>query len=150
MTSQERPQRRVKTTCQNGQFSRLLLVLLWKVQKNKMCRKEFWDNNHFGSRNSTIEIWALEIPESRMSSKRHSDTLCVNVKIFQLGPFRINPLENPLRFRWESRAVNIVLDFSTDSEQWPFSPKYTFYLSDKAGKRILSITDRILQAKYHS
>ena len=48
-----------------------------KVQKNKMCKNEFKDNNHFGSRNSTFEIWALEIPESRMSSKRHSDTLCV-------------------------------------------------------------------------
>ena len=42
-----------------------------------MCKNEFKDNNHFGSRNSTFEIWALEIPESRMSSKRHSDTLCV-------------------------------------------------------------------------
>ena len=26
-----------------------------------------------------MKIWALEIPESRMSSKRHSDTLCVNL-----------------------------------------------------------------------
>ena len=42
-----------------------------------MCRKEFWDNNHFGSRNSTLDFWALEIPEGLMSSKRHSDTLCV-------------------------------------------------------------------------
>ena len=39
MTSQERPQRRVKTTCQNGQFSRLLLVLLWKVQKIKCVER---------------------------------------------------------------------------------------------------------------
>ena len=50
-----------------------------------MCRKEFWDNNHFGSRNSTIEIWALEIPESRMSSKRHSDTLCVKYQVSDSG-----------------------------------------------------------------
>ena len=49
-----------------------------------MCKNEFKDNNHFGSRNSTIEIWALEIPESRMSSKRHSDTLCVNIS-FKIG-----------------------------------------------------------------
>ena len=52
-----------------------------------MCKKEFKDNNHFGSRNSTSKIWALEIPESRMSSKRHSDTLCVNKKAFVLCKF---------------------------------------------------------------
>ena len=52
-----------------------------------MCKNEFKDNNHFDSRNSTSEIWALEIPESRMSSKRHSDTLCVKhiVKNFKIG-----------------------------------------------------------------
>ena len=50
-----------------------------KHQKNKMCRNEFKGNNHFGSRNFTNEIWALETPETRKSSKGLSVTLCVKV-----------------------------------------------------------------------
>ena len=43
-----------------------------------MCKNEFKGNNHFGSRNFTNEIWALETPETRKSSKGLSVTLCVN------------------------------------------------------------------------
>ena len=42
-----------------------------------MCKKEFKGNNHFGLRNFTNEIWALETPETRKSSKGLSVTLCV-------------------------------------------------------------------------
>ena len=42
-----------------------------------MCRNEFKGNNHFDSRNLTNEIWALETPETRKSSKGLSVTLCV-------------------------------------------------------------------------
>ena len=45
-----------------------------------MCRNEFKGNNHFDSRNFTNEIWALETPETRKSSKGLSVTLCVNVQ----------------------------------------------------------------------
>ena len=55
-----------------------------------MCRKKFWDHNHFGSRNSTFEIWAQEIPESRLSSKRQSDTLCVKLLKFFKSPYLSN------------------------------------------------------------
>ena len=41
------------------------------------CESFFDGYKHFGSRDSTHEIWALESPESRKSSKRPSETLCV-------------------------------------------------------------------------
>ena len=52
-------------------------MVLLNSSKNKMCRKEFLDNNHFGSRSSNHDFRALERSESRKSSKRLSDTLYV-------------------------------------------------------------------------
>ena len=46
-----------------------------------MRRIEFKGNNDFGSRNFTNEIWALETPETRKSSKGLSVTLCVKATL---------------------------------------------------------------------